>query len=134
MEIAAGFWGNGEKPAEACRQAGYAYPDQEAQRLKGHESFMRRVRQVQRRSGVSLIAAGVKAWTRVAEDAGTPPAEVIRAGERLVELGLRLRDEAERSEADGIPDGPAIVPDGAPGFDPDGFLAQVLAATKTNAP
>ena len=106
-------YANGEKLAVACKLAGYEYPDQEAQRLKANPRLRRHARRLQERNGFELVAAGVKAWRRVAEDLGTPPADVIRAGEKLVEVGFRLLDAAKASEAEAVGAIPLGIPDGS---------------------
>lgn len=133
---AAGYWAEGEKHSQACRLAGYAHPDTEAQRLKRNRDFMAAVRKLQMAGGVGLIGCGVAVLRAVAEDKGHAAADRVRAADRLVEIGFRLRDEAAAAEAaeDGFPDGAAHVPDGAEPVTVEGILATILAQGGTTQP
>lgn len=130
---AAGFWAEGEKPSQACRMAGYAHPDTEAQRLKRNRDFMAAVRRLQTAGGVGLIGCGVSVLRAVAEDKGHAAADRVRAADRLVEIGFRLRDEAAAAEAaeEGFPDGVPGVPDGRGSLDLGDILTALVAETET---
>jgi hypothetical protein len=137
----AAYQANGGNATDAARQAGYSNPESEGWRLMQTPAVRAAVDALD-----WLTVAQDRAFCRdrarkLADDTGQPGDTRGKMLDRL-DAWATAREErmAKRRAAEGelapvrIADGASGVPDGAPGFDPDGFLAQVLAATKTTTP